>query len=829
MLDTAHHRLAASALALAALAACSGDTSDSPANADVGGADAGADATADSGDGGIPDPSPSPADIAGAEELMPTPDIEGSRLLSDLTDGELQYVCNARRRWEMDFSMPHRRFLCVADAVDATFPLVGRAPDPAFTCSRLSDPCNQILDLEEQFAAMGLGINDEFDDSEEANASCIFDFAYRRTVNCADWTLGEYKACVVRNAAIEQTVLDRASLTCADGIAMGTLRPSTMWNCECGIPAQLGFPPEDDLDWDFVPDDIDVCPDTEREYRVEATGCNRYQDSDFDGHFDPDDLCLGTELDAVTNDLGCSQAQDTDLDRIPNLDDPCPDTETGAELVSYGCSLAQDEDADGVPNPADWCPFTEAGAEDLGTNGCAAKQGEPWNEPWVNELPAGLDTITLGPLEDETAQLRFHVLPSGTSNKVAGDVDYSGTMLLEVGPENFLQMPGTNVRFGDYDPDTRRARALTGTLPFFFPNTGTLQFFRSEAAGQCEVIFGLGLTEEIQALNLPTLAERPYLALDCAVEFQAAFGPMRWSPVDERRLLIAIDPLDPAIMLRANIDDLGIVKYIRDVTVGLSGGKRFRYEPLVNWRVEDRLGGFDAGLYGAGEAPIDTFLPSELVGITVNGDIFVDVDPLGDGVGDDIRTDLLVGVNGAVTATLTIEPSFPISLNQSEASAVLHNVQGDRHAWISGGLGPNSVRFPGLLPISDPSSGRATLFVSENRAESFLAIEGQSTVRGSELSLPLIPDMLDFGIYGSVVIDREGLHVEGTVSGAIHEWVSTSGEATIKVEISPNLRNFSFELIGTIVFKDTIRVSNIYFGSDDIRVDGRSYLPFSFF
>ncbi len=118
-----------------------------------------------------------------------------------------------------------------------------------------------------------------------------------------------------------------------------------------------------DSDGDGVPDDIDRCPNTPANVKVDDFGCPL--DSDNDGVPDYKDKCPNTKPGMEVNADGC--AIDSDGDGVPNSIDKCPNTPAGMKVNEYGCP---DSDNDGVFDNADKCPGTPAGAK-VDASGCA--------------------------------------------------------------------------------------------------------------------------------------------------------------------------------------------------------------------------------------------------------------------------------------------------------------------------------------------------------------------------------------------------------------------------------------------------------------------------
>ena len=71
------------------------------------------------------------------------------------------------------------------------------------------------------------------------------------------------------------------------------------------------------------------------------------------------------------------QDQDLDLDGVPNDLDECPDTPINEKVDEKGCAEIQiDSDLDGVPNEQDACPETPFGLAVDEENGCGEKEAE---------------------------------------------------------------------------------------------------------------------------------------------------------------------------------------------------------------------------------------------------------------------------------------------------------------------------------------------------------------------------------------------------------------------------------------------------------------------
>ncbi|GEM_PF-504202 len=112
-------------------------------------------------------------------------------------------------------------------------------------------------------------------------------------------------------------------------------------------------------------------------------------DLDFDGVNDQNDICLGTEPGQPVNEFGCG---DYDNDGVPDNEDECPDTsyEERLDINSVGCGPSQrDTDGDGVNDALD--DFPEDPSETSDTDGDGIGDGTDEdidNDGFLNEVDA---------------------------------------------------------------------------------------------------------------------------------------------------------------------------------------------------------------------------------------------------------------------------------------------------------------------------------------------------------------------------------------------------------------------------------------------------------
>ncbi len=143
-----------------------------------------------------------------------------------------------------------------------------------------------------------------------------------------------------------------------------------------------------DTDGDGVPDYLDECQDTPKEAygMVDAAGCEI--DTDLDGVPDYRDLCPDTPEEArnSVDENGCTR--DTDHDGVPDYRDDCPNTlpEAAAHVDEHGCD--KDSDGDGIPDYIDKCPDTPEEAYNyLDENGCPLDKDEDGVPDYKDKCP----------------------------------------------------------------------------------------------------------------------------------------------------------------------------------------------------------------------------------------------------------------------------------------------------------------------------------------------------------------------------------------------------------------------------------------------------------
>ena len=151
-------------------------------------------------------------------------------------------------------------------------------------------------------------------------------------------------------------------------------------------------------------------------------GCRFIDDTDNDGDFVPDeeDICEDTDEGLSVNSVGCAENQlDDDDDTVFNNLDLCPQTPFGDAVDASGCSndqLQTDVDDDGITGPSDLCPDTPSDEkEEVDTNGCSASQRDSDDDGVSDAVDECLDT-----------PLGYPILANGCTDESAFEQDLDG-------------------------------------------------------------------------------------------------------------------------------------------------------------------------------------------------------------------------------------------------------------------------------------------------------------------------------------------------------------------------------------------------------------------
>jgi outer membrane protein OmpA-like peptidoglycan-associated protein len=122
-----------------------------------------------------------------------------------------------------------------------------------------------------------------------------------------------------------------------------------------------------DEDKDGVADYLDKCPNTPAGVSVTVAGCP--VDEDKDGVADYLDKCQNTPAGVKVDKIGCPVPLDTDKDGVLDSLDKCPNTPAGVKVDQVGCPVPEDSDRDGVVDNLDKCPGTRLGTK-VDAEGC---------------------------------------------------------------------------------------------------------------------------------------------------------------------------------------------------------------------------------------------------------------------------------------------------------------------------------------------------------------------------------------------------------------------------------------------------------------------------
>ena len=228
-------------------------------------------------------------------------------------------------------------------------------------------------------------------------------------------------------------------------------RRDDLYKAGVGLSFRFGVKP--DSDKDGVPDDLDKCPNTPPDVKVDAHGCPL--DEDQDGVPDYLDKCAATPKSARVDVGGCPV--DEDKDGVPDYLDQCPNTPAGVKVTVSGCPV--DEDKDGVPDYVDQCPNTPAGVK-VDKVGCPVpldgdKDGVVDSLDKCPNTPAGVKVDKVGcpvPLDsDKDGVVDSLDKCPGTRLGVKVDADGCEIMVLEKGTK--LTLAGIEFKSGSAEID----------------------------------------------------------------------------------------------------------------------------------------------------------------------------------------------------------------------------------------------------------------------------------------------------------------------------------------------------------------------------------------
>ncbi|MCA9558557.1 MAG: thrombospondin type 3 repeat-containing protein, partial [Myxococcales bacterium] len=614
-----------------------------------------------------------------------------------------------------------------------------------------------------------------------------------------------------------------------------------------GVPVDAsGCTADEDSDGDGVPDAVDPCPDSVGE--TTSRGCDRTQDEDFDGEPNDTDRCPGTDPMGNLTRNGCDSRQDTDRDGVPNEEDACPftllgpdfdvsergcsawedgdrddvpddadrceETRPGAPVNVVGCSVRQDEDQDTVPNGGDVCPRTPAGAPGVDDRGCTDAQRETLGRP-VDTLPDDAVPFVIG--EGDTA-ITFHASAQVVDEGADADT-VRGVVYMQLPDGQYLPMPRADVAF------ERGADAfvgIAGTVDVAIPGVdlfGAVQL-NSPATARIGVQSGAALLQN--GLEAPIDPLRIYVTLQVNARVTANIGSLRLTFGDEAEGLLLIDPLDPALFVRADLDGVPGLGNLESGGLGLSAQGNLPFVPAYD----------GAGLQGEPLRPFDGHLYVEgtyglggsvsLLGIAaldLIGHAVVDVDPLRTGAsalagGRDFR----VGANGELRTGLRIR-DLEISFSLARATADLDVRDGGGRLTVVGEAGLNALVLPQRIPVQPASALRARVAAGTNVRDLELQVRGTFVLSADAFGLlnTLGFDLRPVTVDGSFVATIHGVYLFGTINGSPIEQVRVLQPTTLEFNL-PFDDSWSASMTGLVEFRGD-QYQHLAISDDGIDID----------
>ncbi|MFP4458084.1 MAG: OmpA family protein [Candidatus Zixiibacteriota bacterium] len=251
-------------------------------------------------------------------------------------------------------------------------------------------------DIDNSYKAIGVSLFDEFDFNLTGGIGYIGKFNSDGDYNSLASLKVGYKKSLHKRIAVHPLLDNRYNFSAGDfsfqpslGISY-YITPSFCIDIQGGYNINFEYPTIGiafdyklgfkDKDRDWVKDDIDICPNTPKNAKVNKHGCGI--DSDGDGVFDGIDICPDTPFRAFVDSLGCPF--DSDGDGVFDGVDKCPETPIGIVVDSFGCPA--DTDGDGVSDFEDSCAATPKGAI-VDSKGCPKDTDEDGVYDGIDRCP----------------------------------------------------------------------------------------------------------------------------------------------------------------------------------------------------------------------------------------------------------------------------------------------------------------------------------------------------------------------------------------------------------------------------------------------------------
>jgi hypothetical protein len=343
-------------------------------------------------------------------------------------------------------------------------------------------------------------------------------------------------------------------------------------------------------------------------------------------------------------------------------------------------------------------------------------------------------------------------------------------------------------------PEDGLAR-LKGTAEVPLPSLGFLDNLVETTAPMASVGFDTG--DHLTALDAPLVADRKYLTFTYSTALSAAAGPVTISAPGGRSMTAILDPSDPFLFIRSDVDGLGPLKTLKEVGLGVSMQGQIPFAPTTTWGLPGGIGRFNGQLYvGAtaslkmGDLPLD-----------FKGSMVLDVDPDHDQLTPfGQRTAAIqVGANGELDVSADIVPDItPFQFPLANASLGAKLGGSNQSAYLSGILHPNDSFLPAAVPLATSTDARvAGLIDRANRSASFFRAEADMKVNASQFDALTGLSLSDVSATSaSLFIDHTGFQFKGTTRQSIHPLIGSSSELAIDAYFSGKPTNWYIGLGG---------------------------------
>lgn len=466
----------------------------------------------------------------------------------------------------------------------------------------------------------------------------------------------------------------------------------------------------------------------------------------------------------------------------------------GGEGVRIAGDLnSVDWDGDGVPKARDLCPNTPAGTPVNG-RGCAAEQNDPVaaREAAAEAARAAGEALPL-PADGASAVEGFTnlVVDRASNNPLVFWVRDELVTAIEDGfvveGSLDLELPGGEMlTFAQASLVFERAAdgsidRVHGTARLPFPASGLLQGIEVEDFAQVQVGYDYG--RNLADLEAPVQEDRRYLFFSFSVGLEASAGPVTLSAPGGQSLTMVLDPADPMIYFRGNLGGVSGIGPIEDVGIGLSWQGRIPFEPHVTFGMTDEdAAGFDGNVYLAGSVAIPR-LP-----LSVDGEIVIDLDPLGNGrsLADLGSEDL--GFQYGANGTLNLAADFSVlsfEMELARTSTIYHASSEGAYAVFSGQLDPDTEWMPSQIPLRSDGAVQVGGKISTDFEESYVRMHGNWSLDASVLGAASGLDLSEISMVEATLdIDNTGFHLSGVTETSFSPLIGLAGEATIEADFS---------------------------------------------